>query len=131
MITNEDLKETLALLERDADEPKPSATPTAPAAPDSIGTPQLISQCSWCHRYQLGGQWVRIDDPPHAQFTHGICPPCAAEQRADLRALSPDLPVAPPPGPDSIGKALASLLLQHSRCLIPSPSGFHRDQAHP
>jgi hypothetical protein len=45
----------------------------------------MVTQCPWCERYHLFGQWLHNCPPGHT-ITHGICPDCHAEMRATLNS---------------------------------------------
>jgi hypothetical protein len=46
-----------------------------------------LLQCSWCKKYNVGGEWVEHYTPLIAQIiSHGICPFCAEKEKEKLHA---------------------------------------------
>jgi hypothetical protein len=50
----------------------------------------LMTRCAWCGRWAIDGKYVDAADdapvfsvPSPDRITHGICPPCLGELRAD------------------------------------------------
>lgn len=63
-----------------------------PAVPHS---PELLTICSWCKQVKLAdGRWAEVEEAMHALhlfqqpempgLTHGMCPACAEQVRADF-----------------------------------------------
>jgi hypothetical protein len=53
----------------------------------------LLPICAWCKKIRdESGSWEQLEayicDRSQAQFTHGVCPDCAARVRRDLEKLS-------------------------------------------
>lgn len=47
----------------------------------------LYHDCSWCHRQEVDGLWLRLpipDDAPPLSISHGICPECEAKIAAEI-----------------------------------------------
>jgi DNA-binding response OmpR family regulator len=55
----------------------------------------IVPICAWCHTkiQDESGQWVRlenyIESRSHAEFTHGICPACKEQFKAESAGLKP------------------------------------------
>ncbi len=54
----------------------------------------LVRICAWCKHIHADGEWQQLEKyvaaNSHAEFTHGICPACLAEQVRPAAPASPD-----------------------------------------
>jgi hypothetical protein len=52
---------------------------------------RLIILCAWCHRVELGGAWVSIEDfllAHRAETNHGMCNECEARFHTELKGAA-------------------------------------------
>ena len=66
---------------------RPVRQQNPPTEGDRTGSPSFLTECAWCGRFKLGGEWVKrravrahlglgVRDP-FPLISHGMCPPCA------------------------------------------------------
>jgi hypothetical protein len=53
---------------------------------------ELMRVCAWCRKIHLEGRWMRLEEDLaqglDLRTSHGMCPSCAEEQRAEMRKLT-------------------------------------------
>lgn len=61
----------------------------------------LLRVCAWCRKIHTGDEWQQLEqyvrEHSHAEFTHGICPECTADQMAGFGTDLPDDTAPHPP----------------------------------
>jgi hypothetical protein len=73
------------------EQPRP---PAALLAQDSPRSAELLRTCSWCKRFDVGGEWAELEEavarlrlfdlPELPGLTHGMCEGCFARMRGTL-----------------------------------------------
>ena len=53
---------------------------------------EFMRVCAWCRKLSVGNEWIPVEEFFERTFdtrtSHGMCPPCLAEQKGTLRRAS-------------------------------------------